>query len=66
MGDENLAALHLHRVAGQRLLRGAVNDRAVSYGVLGAVAGAHDTVGVLHLHLAALVGADGAERLVFA
>ena len=43
-----------------------MNDRAVSYGVLGAVAGAHDTVGVLHLHLAALVGADGAERLVFA
>ena len=43
-----------------------MNDRAVSYGVFGAVAGAHDTVGVLHLHLAALVGADGAERLVFA
>ena len=28
------------------------------------MAGAHDAVGILHLHLAALVGADGAERLV--
>ena len=64
--DEKLAALHLHRVAGQRLLCGAVHDRAVSYGVLGAVAGAHDAVGILHLHLAALVGADGAERLILA
>ena len=64
--NEKLAALYLHRVAGQGRLRRAVHDRAVSYGVLGAVAGAHDTVGILHLHLAALMGADGAERLVFA
>ena len=28
------------------------------------MAGAHDAVGILHLHLAALVGAHGAERLV--
>ena len=62
--DENFAALHLHRVAGQCLLCRAVHDRAVSYGVLGAVAGTHDAVGILHLHLAALVGAHGAERLV--
>ena len=41
-----------------------MHDRAVSYGVLGAVAGTHDAVGILHLHLAALVGAHGAERLV--
>ena len=41
-----------------------MHDRAVSYGVLGAVAGTHDAVGILHLHLAALVGAHGAERLI--
>lgn len=57
MGDENFAALLLHRVAGKGRLRGAVHDRAVSYSELGTVAGAHDAVGILHLHLAALVGA---------
>ena len=54
--NEKLAALHLHRVAGKGRLRGAVHDRAVSYGILGAVAGAHDAVRILHLHLAALGG----------
>ena len=66
MGDENFAALLLHRVGWQGATPRGRARPSRQLRELGTVAGAHDAVGILHLHLAALVGAHGAERLVLA